>query len=191
MKGHSVRLAFDVHIYISIQVWQPSKTCPLAHPRTREGATSAIMSMLPTKAVSIHAPVRVRQMQAQLLQIENEFQSTHPWGCDGGREYALKVSGTNSPLRQPLSRCIFLTPLYFIGKNVNLLISRTYRNRRSPGEFLWAWGWRKQFIGSAIHFGIADSHLVHQPVFDARWSRVHRPATFSPQPFWNQKAAPY
>jgi len=31
----------------------------------------------------------------------------------------------------------------------------------------------------SIHFGIADSHLVHQPVFNARWSAAYRPATFS------------
>ena len=30
----------------------------------------------------------------------------------------------------------------------------------------------------SIHFGIADSHLVHQPVFNARWSAAYRPATF-------------
>lgn len=41
--------------------------------------------------------------------------------------------------------------VYFIEVDVNLLISRTYRNRRSTGEFLSAWSWRKQMIGSSIH----------------------------------------
>ena len=49
-----------------------------------------------TRSVSIHAPVWVRLFNVQPEFPIAMFQSTHPCGCDGGREYALKVNGANS-----------------------------------------------------------------------------------------------
>ena len=82
MKCHLVRLVFDVHIYISMQVWQPSKTCPLAHPRTREGATEPAGEQWSASVVSIHAPVKVRPLLRAEIHGEREFQFTHLWRCD-------------------------------------------------------------------------------------------------------------
>ena len=48
------------------------------NPRTREGATACTADADAGYDVSIHAPVRVRQLAAEQCKKTLEFQSTHP-----------------------------------------------------------------------------------------------------------------
>ena len=53
------------------------------NPRTHTGATWRRDSMPCVPVVSIHAPIRVRQELELQYNYLQEFQSTHPYGCDG------------------------------------------------------------------------------------------------------------
>ena len=51
---------------------------PSFNPRTREGATLICWMSALLAPVSIHAPVRVRQLKTPLKTLAQVFQSTHP-----------------------------------------------------------------------------------------------------------------
>ncbi len=62
------------------------------NPRTRKGATLSPLEGIASRAVSIHAPARVRLPADGGRCRSLRFQSTHPQGCDGV-EVAAMLSG--------------------------------------------------------------------------------------------------